>query len=62
MASKKKLTPKDVLDIKRRLKRGEHQHDIAAAYGLNQGRISEINTGKRFADIPPPDGDQPGLL
>lgn len=25
----------------------------AADYGVNQGRISEIKNGKRFADIPP---------
>lgn len=26
---------------------GELQHDIAADYGYNGGRISEVNTGKR---------------
>ncbi|MCB1512466.1 MAG: hypothetical protein KDJ36_16320 [Hyphomicrobiaceae bacterium] len=26
---------------------GVHQHDIAAKYGFNQGRISEVKTGKR---------------
>lgn len=34
-------------EIRRRLDAGEKQHDIAASYGINQGRISEINTGKR---------------
>ncbi len=29
------------------------QHDIAAKYGINGGRVSEINTGKRFSGIPP---------
>lgn len=62
MASTKKLTPKDVLDIKRRLKHGEYQHHIAAAYGLNQGRISEIKNGHRFAEISPPHVDQPDLI
>lgn len=49
MGGVKSLTPKDVADIRKRLLRGEYQHDIAADYGLNQGRISEINTGKRHA-------------
>ena len=62
MATVKNLTPKDVLDIKRRLKRGEYQHSIAAKYGLNQGRISEISTGKLFANFPPPDDPQPDLI
>jgi hypothetical protein len=62
MASTKKLSPKDVMDIKSRLKRGEHQHDIAARFGLNQGRISEIKNGHLFADIPPPPDGQHGLL
>ena len=47
------LTPKDIGVIKTRLKRGELQHRIAADYDLNPGRISEINTGKRFPEIPP---------
>ena len=37
-----------------------HQHQIAALLGINQGRVSEVNTGKRFAHVPPardlPDG------
>lgn len=27
---------------------GSYQHDIAAHFGVNQGRISEILTGKRW--------------
>lgn len=39
---------KDVyLWVRDRLDNGEIQHDIAADLGWNQGRISEINTGKR---------------
>ena len=33
--------------IRARLALGEIQHDIAADLGINQGRISEVNTGKR---------------
>jgi len=27
--------------------RGVYQHDIAAAFGFNQGRISEVKSGER---------------
>ncbi|SPU54454.1 Uncharacterised protein [Brevundimonas vesicularis] len=47
MATAKQLTAQDIADIKARLRQGEYQHHIAADYGLNQGRVSEINTGKR---------------
>ena len=33
--------------IRERLASGEMQHDIAADLGINQGRVSEVNTGKR---------------
>ena len=36
-----------ILEICRRLALGEFQHDIAADLGINQGRVSEVNTGKR---------------
>lgn len=45
--SRAHLTSNTILEILERLKNGEFQHDIAADYGLNQGRVSEINTGKR---------------
>lgn len=48
-------TLSDVRSIKRRLLNGDIQHDIAADHGINQGRISEINTGKKFGDVPPAD-------
>ncbi len=54
-----KLSDSVVRNIMERLRRGEYQHDIAADYGINQGRISEINTGKRgFRGS----GGQPSLL
>jgi predicted XRE-type DNA-binding protein len=28
---------------------GMLQHDVAALFGINQGRVSEIINGKRFA-------------
>jgi hypothetical protein len=56
MARNKKSSPPlrtdQIPTIKRRLENQENQHDIAADYKVNQGRISEIKTGKKFADIP----------
>jgi len=34
------------------------QHQAAAVLGVNQGRISEVMTGKRFAGVPPADPGQ----
>ncbi len=53
MASVHKLTPLDVAKIKARIQQGDFQHRIAADFDLNQGRISEIATGKRFSNISP---------
>lgn len=36
--------------VKTRLAAGEYQHDIAADLGWNQGRVSEVKTGKRGID------------
>ncbi len=30
-----------------------YQHEIAAKVGVNQGRVSEVLTGKRYIDVPP---------
>lgn len=56
MAGKKgrfraKLTDEVIRNIWARLRRGHNQHDIAADLGVNQGRISEVNTGKRGRHI-----------
>lgn len=42
-----KLTDDVIRNIWTRLRSGEFQHDIAADHGINPGRVSEINTGKR---------------
>lgn len=42
-----KLNDQTIREIQARLAAGEMQHDIAADMGLNQGRVSEVNTGKR---------------
>ena len=41
------LNDEAIQEIRRRLALGEMQHDIAADLGINQGRISEVNTGRR---------------
>lgn len=51
MAGKKgrahaRLTDEIIRLIWDRLRKGEFQHDIAADLGINQGRVSEVNTGK----------------
>lgn len=55
------LNSGDVAVIKGMLARGDRQHDIAAWFGVNGGRIAEISTGAKFsstraapeADLPP---------
>jgi|GWRWMinimDraft_5_1066013.scaffolds.fasta_scaffold88853_1 transcriptional regulator with XRE-family HTH domain len=44
-----------VADEIRRLKRAEglYNHEIAARLNINQGRVSEVLTGKRFPEIKP---------
>ena len=38
--------------VKLALRLGYWQHVIAAYFDDNQGRVSEINTGKRYASAP----------
>jgi len=47
------LTPRDAAVAKAMIARGDRQHDIAAWFGVNGGRIGEIATGKKFREIPP---------
>lgn len=57
------LTDQEIAIAKGMLARGDRQHDIAAYFGENGGRIGEISTGKRgphvamaSADSLPPPG------
>lgn len=43
------LNEETISIIWERLQNGDLQHDIAADLGINQGRISEVKTGKRGA-------------
>lgn len=55
------LNRNDAAIVKGMLLRGDRQHDIAAWFGVNGGRIGEIATGKSFGyvhaakpeDLPP---------
>lgn len=46
-----KLNDETIRKVWHMLREGHYQHDIAAKFGLNQGRVSEINTGKRGGHI-----------
>jgi len=47
------VTREMAAQIKRMRSDGLYNHQIAAHFGINQGRVSEVNTGKRFPDVPP---------
>jgi hypothetical protein len=52
------LHPSDAATIKAMLVRGDRQHDVAAWFGVNAGRIAEIATGRKFADVEPSTNDR----
>ena len=45
------LSDHDASLVKGMLDRGDRQHDIAAWFGVNGGRIAEISTGDTFAHV-----------
>ena len=45
------LDETDAAVVKGMLARGDRQHDIAAWFGVNGGRIAEIANGSKFASI-----------
>lgn len=50
-----RLDKEDAAIVKGMLSRGDRQHDIAAWFGVNGGRIGEISTGAKFATVKPTD-------
>ncbi len=46
------LSEEDASIVKGMLERGDRQHDIAAWFGVNGGRIAEIATGHTFYHVP----------
>src|SRR4051794_24279154 len=55
------LTEIDASIVKGMLARGDRQHDIAAWFGVNGGRIGDISTGAKFPSVAvaPPEGLPP---
>ncbi len=53
------LTNEEAAVVKGMLNRGDRQHDIAAWFGVNGGRISEIATGKTFRNTEPKSDNLP---
>jgi hypothetical protein len=47
------VTPEMAAIIKGLIVRGWYQHNIAGIWGINQGRVSEINTGKSYLRVTP---------
>jgi hypothetical protein len=50
-----RLNESDAAVIKAMIRRGDRQHDIAAWFGVNSGRVAEISTGKNFPSVAPAD-------
>ncbi len=55
------LNVEDAAVIKGMLLRGDKQHDIAACFGVNGGRVAEIKTGDRFPEVKPADELPPAI-
>jgi hypothetical protein len=55
-ASGIQLDASDAAVIKAMLNRGDRQHDIAAWFGVNGGRIGEIARGYSFSNVQPSSG------
>lgn len=60
--SGRRLTAADASIVKGMVERGDRKHDIAAWFGVNQGRIAEVQSGHLYPDadvtlendLPPP--------
>ena len=52
-ASGRRLTQVDAALVKALLDQNQRQQDVAAIWGVNSGRISDIATGKKFTDVLP---------
>ncbi len=45
------LSAKDASLVRGMVKRGDRAHDIAAWFGVNQGRIAEVSDGTKHAGV-----------
>lgn len=46
-----RLTAEDASLVKGMIARGDRHHDIAAWFGVNQGRIAEVKNGHTFLGV-----------
>ncbi len=51
-----RLSERDAAIVKAMLARGDRQHDIAAWFGVNSGRIGEIASGRAHRGVHPESG------
>jgi hypothetical protein len=52
-SSGRRLSAAEAAMVKAMLARGDRHHDIAAWFGVNQGRIAEVKGGELFPDVRP---------
>ncbi len=57
-SSGNRLNEHDAAIAKGMLQRGDRQHDVAAFFGVNSGRIAEIATGANFHWVMPAEKDE----
>jgi hypothetical protein len=50
--SGRRLSEGDASLVRGMVRRGDRHHDIAAWFGVNQGRIAEVNDGSLFPSAP----------
>jgi predicted XRE-type DNA-binding protein len=54
MRKRVRLTPQIAAEIKKLANTTDlFQHEIAARFNINQGRVSEVLSGKRYPEVPP---------
>lgn len=56
--SGRRLSLEDASLVKGMIARGDRHHDIAAWFGVNQGRIAEVNDGHLHPTAPTASADQ----
>lgn len=54
-----RLSERDAAVVKAMIARGDRQHDIAAWFGVNGGRIGEIASGQKFRTVIPATANLP---
>jgi hypothetical protein len=52
-SSGRRLSAEEAAKVKAMLQRGDRHHDIAAWFGVNQGRIAEVKSGYIFPEVSP---------